>query len=164
MWEIRGYYDLASDLGLDEPYVTRGIATADVDGDGDLDFVYANQWEDSYFYRNDSQGTGEFLDLKLLRNSNGSISEAIGASVTVSLPDGRKLVAQVDGGNGHSGVRSSRLHFGLGKVSTDAALPVEVQWRDTEGQPHQTSLLLAPGSHIVPLENMTKMASVSWSF
>ncbi|MGK7887581.1 MAG: CRTAC1 family protein [Crocosphaera sp.] len=155
------YYDLAQDLGLDEAYVTRGIATADVDGDGDLDFVYANQWEDSYFYRNDSQGTGAFLDLKLLRNSNGSISEAIGASVTVSLPDGRKLVAQVDGGNGHSGVRSSRLHFGLGKLSADVALPVAVQWRDTEGNPQQTSLLLAPGSHILPLENTTKMASVS---
>ncbi|WP_048324973.1 ASPIC/UnbV domain-containing protein, partial [Crocosphaera watsonii] len=132
-----------------------------VDGDGDLDLFMLINGKIPTFIDNDSQGTGEFLDLKLLRNSNGSISEAIGASVTVSLPDGRKLVAQVDGGNGHSGVRSSRLHFGLGKVSTDAALPVEVQWRDTEGQPHQTSLLLAPGSHIVPLENMTKMASVS---
>ncbi len=155
------YYDLAPDLGLDEPYVTRGIATADVDGDGDLDFVYANQWEDSYFYRNDSRNTGAFLDLKLLRNSNSSISEAIGASVTVSLPDGRKLVAQVDGGNGHSGVRSSRLHFGLGKVSADAALPVEVQWRDTEGHPQHTSLLLRPGSHILPLGKTAKSASVS---
>ena len=31
------YYDLAKELGLDAPFVTRGIATADVDGDGDLD-------------------------------------------------------------------------------------------------------------------------------
>ncbi len=155
------YYDLARDLGLDEPYVTRGIATADVDGDGDLDFVFANQWEDSYFYRNDSQNTGAFLDLKLLRYSNDSLSEAIGVSVTVSLPDGQKLVAQVDGGNGHSGVRSSRLHFGLGKVKKDAVLPVEVQWRDTQGQPHHTSLLLAPGSHRVSLGSTAKPASVS---
>ncbi|GBF80269.1 CRTAC1 family protein [Aphanothece sacrum] len=153
------YYDLAPELGLDEPYVTRGIATADVDGDGDLDFVFANQWDDSYFYRNDSHDTGAFLDLKLLRYSNASISEAIGASVTVGLPDGRKLVAQVDGGNGHSGVRSSRLHFGLGKVSVDAALPVEVQWRDIEGQPQHTSLLLSPGSHTVRLGETTKIAS-----
>ncbi|HBY77209.1 MAG TPA: RNA-binding protein, partial [Cyanobacteria bacterium UBA11148] len=60
------YYDLAKELGLDAPQVTRGIATADVDGDGDLDFAIANQWEPSYFYRNDSQKAGKFLELRLL--------------------------------------------------------------------------------------------------
>jgi len=60
------YYDLASQLSLDDPSVTRGIATADVDGDGDLDFVVANQWETSYFYRNDSPNIGQSLELELL--------------------------------------------------------------------------------------------------
>ena len=32
------YYNVAADLGLDESYVSRGIAIADVDGDGALDF------------------------------------------------------------------------------------------------------------------------------
>jgi len=59
------YYDLASQLSLDDPSVTRGIATADVDGDGDLDFVVANQWETSYFYRNDSPNIGQSLELEL---------------------------------------------------------------------------------------------------
>lgn len=47
------YYDISKQLGLDAPYVTRGIATADCDGDGDLDFAIANQWERSWFFRND---------------------------------------------------------------------------------------------------------------
>jgi hypothetical protein len=42
------FYDLAGELGIDQYQVTRGIASADVDGDGDLDFVVANQWEPSY--------------------------------------------------------------------------------------------------------------------
>ncbi|MFM7787540.1 MAG: ASPIC/UnbV domain-containing protein, partial [Microcystis panniformis] len=119
------YYDLASQLSLDDPSVTRGIATADVDGDGDLDFVVANQWETSYFYRNDSPNIGQSLELELLNpalspnpsSEKGKMAiPAIGAAVKVSLPDGSQLVAQVDGGNGHSGVRSPVLHFGLGKI------------------------------------------------
>jgi hypothetical protein len=190
------YYDLAKDLGLDAPQVTRGIATADVDGDGDLDFAIANQWDRSYFYRNDSQNSGAFLELSLLRatdvaadfvtvfsdglslpgetlpptnkTSVTSVTQsvatsvatpAIGAAVTVHLPDGRNLVAQVDGGNGHSGARSPQLHFGLGEVKADSQLSIEVEWRDTEGHVQETSLLLAPGVHTVLLGETAKVDS-----
>jgi hypothetical protein len=60
------FYDLASDLGIDTPQVTRGIATADVDGDGDLDFLAGNQWIPSVFYRNDCPKPKAFLGLRLL--------------------------------------------------------------------------------------------------
>ncbi|WP_013320462.1 CRTAC1 family protein [Gloeothece verrucosa] len=149
------YYDFAVALGLDDPFVTRGIATADVDGDGDLDFAIANQWDSSYFYRNDSQNAGAFLGLKLLR----TVSPAIGATATVYLPDGRQLVAQVDGGNGHSGARSPELHFGLGKLSKNTQLTVKVQWRDHSGNLHTSSLLLSPGWHTLQLGEMAKTAS-----
>ncbi len=171
------YYDIAPELGLDNPFVTRGIATADVDGDGDLDFAVANQWEHSYFYRNDSPQPQSFLGLRLVRlpnDSHGSEDRippsppskggnlqypAIGATATVNLPDGRQLVAQVDGGNGHSGARSPELHFGLGKIKHDVQLPVEVQWRDTTGQVHQESLLLSPGWHTLLLDDSAKTTS-----
>ncbi len=160
------YYDMAKELGLDRPFVTRGIATADVDGDGDLDFAIANQWDTSYFYRNNSPQTRSFLGLKLLRMGEDSdlgqdfaTFPAIGATATVDLPDGRQLVAQVDGGNGHSGARSPELHFGLGDLNDDVQLPVEVQWRDTTGQVRRDSLLLSPGWHEVVLGGSTKLAS-----
>ncbi|NEO55721.1 MAG: CRTAC1 family protein [Okeania sp. SIO3B5] len=167
------YYDIAKELGLDNPFVTRGIATADVDGDGDLDFAVANQWEDSYFYRNDSPDPGAFLALKLwqtptisqsIENQSSKISKnfvfpAIGATATVHLPDGRQLVAQVDGGNGHSGARSPELHFGLGQIQDETPLPVDLQWRDTEGQVHRESLLLLPGGHQVVLGEAAKPLS-----
>src|SRR5215211_9165148 len=61
------YYDLAPEIGLAEPQVSRGIATADVDGDGDLDFAVANQWETSWFFRNDSpvHNASLVLDLRV---------------------------------------------------------------------------------------------------
>ena len=107
------YFDLAAELGLAESHVSRGIAIADVDGDGRLDYAVANQWEPSLFLHNTSPQTGQFLGLRL-RLSPGR--PAIGAAATVFLPDGRRMSAQVDGGNGHSGKRSQDIHFGLGSV------------------------------------------------
>jgi hypothetical protein len=159
------YFDLAHDIGIDQVQVSRGIATADIDSDGDLDFAVANQWEDSYLYVNDSPGVGAFLGLRLLlpvgaepvatqvasglpRTLVGR--PAIGASAVVHLPDGRRLTAQVDGGNGHSGDRSQDLHFGLGK-SGRSPLRVEIAWRDSRGAVHHTELQLAAGWHTIVL-------------
>jgi len=163
------YYDLAAALGLDDPVVTRAVAIADVDGDGDLDFGFGNQWEPSVFFRNDCPDCRRSLQLRLLlplttqaetqvldaeagqAASGAPARPAIGASARVHLPDGHMLVAQVDGGNGHSGSRAPELHFGLGDLPTDAALRVDLHWRDAEGARHQQTLDLAPGRHSVYL-------------
>src|ERR1039458_7853898 len=107
------YYDVAVEMGLGESHVSRGIAIADVDGDGRLDYAVANQWEPSLFFHNSSPQPGQFLGLRLRLAPD---RPAIGAAATVFLPDGRKMTAQVDGGNGHSGKRSQDIHFGLGSV------------------------------------------------
>jgi hypothetical protein len=119
-----------------------------VDGDGDLDVALANQWEESFFFRNDSPHPGAFLGLRL-RHPSGS--PVIGAMARVEGPGGQSQVAQVDGGNGHSGVRSSDLHFGLGAVPMGAELPVQLEWRDRSGAVRQADLQLAPGWHTVEL-------------
>ena len=77
---------------------------------------------------------------------------AICAQALVVLPDGRKLVAQVDGGSGHASGRSREIHIGLGKVD-----PAERN--STCGSTGATStarcstprLKLAPGWHTVLL-------------
>jgi hypothetical protein len=159
------YFDLAADLGLADPHVSRGIATADVDGDGRLDYVVANQWESSWFFHNQSARAGAALELALELPVEpmagtlvlpgparpGSARPAIGAAATVHLPDGRRLVAQVDGGNGHSGKRSPELHFGLGPLAAGHSLPVELAWRDGHGAVHRQTLSLPPGRHTVLL-------------
>ena len=153
------YYDLASELGIDQDYLTRGIATADVDGDGDLDFAIANQWEPSYFFRNDCPDCGNFLGIRLLVPASPSASEisrrgrpAIGASARLHLPDGSLRFAQIDGGNGHSGARSSDLFFGLGALPADSLLRVDLEWRAPGGQVYRETLMLEPGWHRVWVE------------
>lgn len=142
------YYDLAKNLGIAQPLVTRGIATADVDGDGDLDWAIANQWQAAYFYRNDSPLENNFLGLRLKTVTD---SPAIGATARVTLPNGQELVGQVDGGNGHSGVRSPEIHFGLGKIPSSQLVTVELAWRDTQGIPKQETVQLNPGWHTLYL-------------
>ena len=163
------FHDLAPALGMGEPYLGRGIAIADVDGDGDLDFALANHWEDSFFFRNDCPDCGVYLGLRLLLpvkdNPQQTMSihhgrpplpgyAAIGASVLVETADGIKQAAQIDGGNGHSGKSSPELHFGLGKEPI-SSVKVSLRWRDREGNIRDHQLELKPGWYTLVLGDNT---------
>jgi enediyne biosynthesis protein E4 len=161
------FHNVATEAGVAANLLGRGIAVADVDGDGRLDFIIAGQWGDSYLYRNESSGAGAFLGLHLLLPVAGGPSAfrvrdghpasdlygrpAFGASVSVELPDGRKFYSQVDGGSGHSGKRSPDLHFGLGQVSSETVLKVELAWRNGSGKIERKTIWLKPGWHSVEL-------------
>ena len=161
------YVDLSSVLFPDLTAPTRGIAVADVDGDGYPDMVYANYWMDSVFIKNHTTGN-QFLALHLLlptaqdatapagiRVHDGHPAwregtPAIGTFVEIETPDGHKQIRQVDGGNGHSGQRSPEVRFGLGQTA-GGPIPVRLTWRDLHGLLHHDALSLAPGYHTVLL-------------
>ena len=161
------FHNVAAETGVAANLLGRGIALADVDGDGRLDFIVAGQWGDSYLYKNESAGAGAFLGLHLLLPVKGGPSAfqvrdghpstdlygrpAFGASVSVELPGGRKFFGQVDGGSGHSGKRSSDLHFGLGQINPDTPLKVELAWRDGSGKVERRTVWIKPGWHSIEL-------------
>jgi enediyne biosynthesis protein E4 len=153
------FVDIAEEIGLSPDDVSRGLATADIDGDGDLDLVVANQWEDSQVLFNEAPGRGASMwlrlqlsrDARVQRGSLATGSPAIGAWASVTLPDGTHLAEQVDGGSGHSGKSAPVLHFGLGAIASDQALPVRIRYRDRHGSVRDVSLSMTPGAWTVSL-------------
>jgi enediyne biosynthesis protein E4 len=162
------YVNIATEVGISDSSNTRGLAIADVDGDGRLDFVAANQWQPSRYYHNESPTRNSFIGLHLLLPLASQDSAhfhvrsghpradtpgrpAIGATAKLQLSQTKLLIAQVDGGTGHSGHGSQTIHFGLG----DSSGPVNValQWRSANGNLRRETITVFPGWHTVLLGN-----------
>lgn len=151
------YSDIASQIGLPDNTVSRGVAIADFNEDGKMDAVISRQWMDSTLLLNVNESENDFLSLELVyATDNGGTRPAIGASVLLSLANGGRIRSFIDGGNGHSGVREPIVHFGLGKLNQSSRIEktsvnIEISWRDLAGI-HQENVSILPGRHTLLLD------------
>lgn len=145
------FADVAAQAGVGTDAVSRGFAIGDVNADGRLDFVVANQWGQSTLYRNESKaGPSVALSLRIPARCGGkgaATRPAIGAAVTL---DGRHQ--QLYPANGHGGVSAPELIFGT------AGGRASVSWRDACGTPRTGTVTLAPGRHDLLLTDHIKEA------
>lgn len=112
----------AAGPAIAEAHSSRGAAFGDFDNDGDVDILIMNMNEPPSLLRNDVNGGGHWLKVKLIGvKSNRS---AIGATVIASF-GGRMQALPVTAQSSYLSVNDSRLHFGLG-AATSADL--EVHW------------------------------------
>lgn len=106
------FEEVGNVLGLYLRLDSRGAATADFDGDGDLDLiVYSRNNPTVKVFRNDTPGQGNvaLVDLKGV----DSETMAAGAQVVIRCGD-QQTLRQVEIGSGFLSQSAPTLHFGLG--------------------------------------------------
>lgn len=117
------FKEMSAEAGVDNDRDGRGLAMADFDRDGRLEFFQANANQEPIFYRNVTGKTGNWIQLDLA--GTASNRDAIGARITVKTAS-KTLIREVDGGNGYAGQSSRRVHVGLGP---DAKVDsIEIRW------------------------------------
>lgn len=118
------FKEIAAAAGVDNDRDGRGLAMADFDRDGRLEFFQANANQDPILYRNVTEPAGNWVELDLV--GTASNRDAIGARVAVTTGSGQTLVRMVDGGNAYAGQSTRRVHVGLGPDTTIETL--EIRW------------------------------------
>jgi enediyne biosynthesis protein E4 len=124
------FVDVADLVGLEERENSRGVALVDLDNDGRLDVVFANQHAGPSLLRNVATAAGSanrWVGVSLRGNGARCTRQAFGSRVAIEQPGARPLVQEVQAANGFSAQGDARLHFGLGRFSADS-VDVRVRW------------------------------------
>ena len=103
------------------------MATADLDRDGRIDLVIANNNAPPTILMNFLAAAGRWVELELV--GSRSNRDAVGAAVRLTV-GGRTMVRTVEAGSGYSAQSTHPLHFGLAQAAELESL--EVRWPSGE--------------------------------
>lgn len=129
------FSDNTEEWGLSAPSYSNGAAFADLDNDGDLDYIITNIDEKVHLYENTlytdqlKELDPHYLRIKLMGNSG---SAGLGAKVTLKYGDDKMLYHDHSTYRGYLSTMEDVIHFGLGDhTSVDE---ISIVWQDGSTQ------------------------------
>ena len=137
------FRDVTKTWGLDKPSFSNGAAFADLDNDGDLDYIVNNINDKAFVYENtlyEGEQKGEDKKNNFLRitlKGNKTNRQALGTKVTLYYDSGNLQYAEQTVYRGFLSSVEEVIHFGLGTTShVDSVL---IQWPDGNTDRLQTT-------------------------
>lgn len=153
------FENVASDVGLSDKTISSGAAYADLDNDGDLDFIVSNIGEPSAIYENKT-AVNNYLRVVLKSSDNSVLNSKL--KITAN---GKSQFRELLSTRGFLSSCEQVIHFGLGKASIIDEL--SITWPDgkvttkTNLQPNQLLQISYDREAIVKNTTSTKeIASV----
>jgi hypothetical protein len=123
------FENVTKDWGMDTPSFSNGAAYADLDNDGDLDYIINNINDSASVYRNNSiqlkPEDSNYLRVKL--NGLQDNINGIGAFVEISYEKGQHQIYENTPYRGYLSTIENVAHFGLGKTKKIDELKVTWQ-------------------------------------
>nr|WP_229220133.1 VCBS repeat-containing protein [Dyadobacter beijingensis] len=122
------FEDVTTDWGIETAGFSNGAAYADLDNDGDLDYVVNRINDSAMVYRNNSiqLRPQESNYLRIAFKGDRYNRQGLGAIAEITYADGKKQVAENSPYRGYLSTVEPYLHFGLGK--DQLVKEVKVTW------------------------------------
>lgn len=127
------FEDVGEKWGLNIPSFSNGAVFADLDNDGDLDYVVNNINDEAFLFENNSNDLKKdhnFLNIKLTGTTSNPMG--VGAKVVIRTNADEFQFHEHYLTRGYMSSVDSKVHFGLG--TNDSVQSVEIMWPDGKFQ------------------------------